>query len=228
MRLEASPALLLLTVYSLLACAPPQSGITPQPQAEPTNTETPALGVLLPVATPSPTETTSPEASLTPTPLPEATPVAQVEPTVTLVGGLEPVQAPSATRPVKLTLRLVGGYGGTPFELRYDPSIWQPVFGAEMQWVRFRHTSIPGCELDPQAGGRGVDGTMVVEKRVIAGYEFEVRTFFGDDLVAFAASLPEGYYLFSVDYIQRVPPETLIRCREEVAALLESFRLVKE
>lgn len=215
----------MLTLCGLLACAAPQSDVAPKPRphrAEPTATETPALGVLLPIATLASTQ----EAQTEPTSM--GAPAAQLKPTVTLAGGAEPARAPAATRAARLTLRLVGGYGGRPFELSYSPDVWRPVFGPDRQWVRFVHTAIPGCELDPQAGGRGADGELVVEKRIIAGYEFEVRTFFGDDLIAFSLSLPEGYYLFSVDYFQRVPPETLIRCREAVAALLESFRLVKE
>ncbi|MCS6773143.1 MAG: hypothetical protein NZ693_03410, partial [Thermoflexales bacterium] len=200
---------ILTTAHLLSACAVLQNDAPAQPQATPARGETPPVGVLLPLAT-----SDAPTATLPPL---EPTPTAQPKPTVTLVGRMSPLPTPAARRAEGVILRLVGGYGGVPFELRYDPAVWRLIPDVP---ATLAHTSIPGCVFDPQAGGRGADEPMSVEKRMIAGYEFEVRSFFGDNLASFILSLPEGYYLFVIDFIDPVPRETFIRCREEAAKLL--------
>lgn len=137
-----------------------------------------------------------------------------------------PVVSPSPTTPVaatepamSVTVQLETIYGGMPFELRYDPGSWNFLADPPETFV---HRSISGCSFT-QGAGRGLSpGPIEEERRPIAGREFTVRTYPADNLAIFTLEIPEGRYEFHME----AAGETLARCREETARMLESFRVI--
>ncbi|MCS7088114.1 MAG: hypothetical protein NZL91_05400 [Thermoflexales bacterium] len=149
-----------------------------------------------------------------------ATPAAVVTSTPLPVVSPSPTASVATSEPAMIvTVQLETIHGGMPFELRYDPAVWNFFPDPPETFV---HRTISSCSFT-QGGGRGLSpGPVEKERRLIAGREFTVSTYPADGLAIFTLRIPEGYYEFHVNAVD----ETLTRCREETARMLESFRLI--
>ncbi|MDW8054729.1 MAG: hypothetical protein RMJ86_09300 [Anaerolineae bacterium] len=168
---------------------------------------------------------------------PSASSVPSVTPTVTLVSELREIPREETASPLPTSTPLLAsesrqglikGRSGyeSPFELRYDKSVWYEVPGR----LFLSHRSIRGCVVNWSAGGRGAEGARLLSqaKKQIGDYEAEFRAFWDIGLMTFAFTLPEGYYLFEVDFASRVRRQVMEQCRAEVEKLLEGFAPLRE
>lgn len=214
-----------VTTFLLLflqACAPSTFSPLTSVGTESPPTSQPAA----PSPTPSLLNNDAPQ-SLMPTPT--------LLPTVTLVGEPDPPRnrlqrsassdAPSPTLQVTqqpfASIQALSGYDSR-FELRYDEDTWD-LRPSEALLI---HRSMPECQVYWFAGGRGAEGARLLTREIkrIGDYEVEIRAFWDIGLMTFSYDLPEGYYLFEVEFERGVPRRTMERCKVAVEKLLEGFR----
>ena len=200
---SASGALgVLFAVASALAtCAAPSTAVpSPVPAVEGAR------------ADPVPTATASPSPTPIPTLLPTATPSPSPAPTV----------APA--RSGEALFQGLSAYDQAQgFELGYSLDHWRDDGGL------LRHQAVPGCTLNPQAGGMGLgpDWTQVNERVMLGGWDFERRTFTQDGqdvpaLVSYGLTQDETYFLF-VLRARELDRAAFDRCRADAEAVLATF-----
>jgi hypothetical protein len=109
------------------------------------------------------------------------------------------------------------------FELLYATGTWR------REGERLRHQAVPGCTLDPQAGGMGLgpDWTRATDRVTLGGRDFERRAFTRDGqtvpaIVSYGLGLDESYFLFQVD-ARDLAPAAFERCRADAEAVLATF-----
>ena len=163
-------------------------------------------------AVPSP----APTVTAVPVPIPTATPYPSPTPTVA------PPRSGEA-----LFLGVSAYDRARGFELRYLPDHWRDDGGL------LRHQAVPGCTLDPQAGGMGLgpDWTQVNERVMLGGWDFERRTFTQDGqdvpaLVSYGLSQDEAYFLFVLQAYE-LDRVAFDRCRADAEAVLATFSPVE-
>lgn len=113
------------------------------------------------------------------------------------------------------------------FELLYATGTWR------REGKRLRHRAVPGCTLDPQAGGMGLgpDWTRATDRVTLGGREFERRAFTQDGqtvpgIVSYGLGLDESYFLFQLD-TRDLDRAAFERCRADAEAVLATFAPLK-